>query len=340
MGRTKTDLNGNVTEGYPSETLFKQSGSIAQSDFAVVADNDATKKLVFNVASVSPSKTYTVQVPAISANQTLTLPSAGGTLVTTATETNSFSIVQPISGTSPTASSPTDTLTLTSGDSTITISGNSSTKTLDFRAAASTLSFKTISTPAGTSPVAASATDTLTFASADSSVTITGNSTTKTVDLSVSTAPKICYISDVKSNGTDGGTATTGSWGTRVLNTINDVNTGITISSNQMILPAGTYHFRSKSPFHGTVNRAITRLQNITDTSTVLLGSSIGMTGSGVTSYSFIEGSFTLAAQKTLELQYFVQTTVNTTGLGFQATTYASGPAVSETYSQVVIQKA
>jgi hypothetical protein len=291
MGRTKTDLNGNVTTGYPSETMFAETGSIAQSDFAVVADNDATKKLKFDVTSITPTKSYTIQVPAISANQTLTLPSAGGTLVTTATETSSFSIIQPITGTSPTASSPTDTLTFVSGDNTITIAGNSSTKQIDIRAVAQ------------------------------------------------STAPSICYISDVKSNGTDGGTATTGSWGTRVLNTINDVNTGITISSNQMILPAGSYHFKAKSPFHGTVNRAIIRLQNISDTSTTLLGTSVGMTGSGYTVYSFIEGYFTIAAQKTFELQYFVQTTVNTTGLGFQATTYASGPAVSETYSQVVIQK-
>lgn len=51
---------------------------------------------------------------------------------TTQTSTNSFSTIQTPSGTSPTASSPTDTLTLTSTDGTVTINGNSATDTIDF----------------------------------------------------------------------------------------------------------------------------------------------------------------------------------------------------------------
>lgn len=45
---------------------------------------------------------------------------------------NSFATVQPTSGTSPTAASPTDTLTLTSSDSSVSIVGDSSTDTLSF----------------------------------------------------------------------------------------------------------------------------------------------------------------------------------------------------------------
>jgi hypothetical protein len=45
---------------------------------------------------------------------------------------NAFTIMQPISGTAPTASSATDTLTFTSSDSSISVAGNSGTKTLDF----------------------------------------------------------------------------------------------------------------------------------------------------------------------------------------------------------------
>jgi hypothetical protein len=45
---------------------------------------------------------------------------------------NSFAIIQPDVGTSPTADSATDTLTLTSSDSSITITGNSTTDTVDF----------------------------------------------------------------------------------------------------------------------------------------------------------------------------------------------------------------
>lgn len=47
---------------------------------------------------------------------------------------NAFGIVQPITGTSPTASVPNDTLTFTSVDGTVAIAGNSATKTLDFSA--------------------------------------------------------------------------------------------------------------------------------------------------------------------------------------------------------------
>ena len=46
---------------------------------------------------------------------------------------NAFSIFQPDSGTSPTADSDADTITLTSSDSSIGISGNSTTDTLDFK---------------------------------------------------------------------------------------------------------------------------------------------------------------------------------------------------------------
>ena len=49
---------------------------------------------------------------------------------------NSFEIIQPDHGTSPTASSPTDTLTLTSSDASITITGNSATKTVNLQSVA------------------------------------------------------------------------------------------------------------------------------------------------------------------------------------------------------------
>lgn len=47
--------------------------------------------------------------------------------------TNSFSIIQPDSGTSPTASSSTDTLTVTSVDQSLTVVGTASTKTVNFQ---------------------------------------------------------------------------------------------------------------------------------------------------------------------------------------------------------------
>lgn len=50
---------------------------------------------------------------------------------------NAFSTIQPDAGTSPVASSATDTLTLTSSDNSITITGDSTTDTIDFVVASS-----------------------------------------------------------------------------------------------------------------------------------------------------------------------------------------------------------
>lgn len=51
----------------------------------------------------------------------------------------SFAIIQPTTGTSPTADAPTDTLTLTSSDGSVVITGNATTDTLDFTLGASFL---------------------------------------------------------------------------------------------------------------------------------------------------------------------------------------------------------
>lgn len=71
------------------------------------------------------------------------LGGGGGTWTgSTAFATIAFTIIQPDSGTSPTADSTTDTLTLTSANANLTISGNSATDTLTFTIAAA-VSFAT-----------------------------------------------------------------------------------------------------------------------------------------------------------------------------------------------------
>lgn len=66
------------------------------------------------------------------------------------TTTNSFSTIQPDFGTSPVATSPTDTLTFTSSDGSVTITGNSATDTINFQVASTQLdaSFLTLGTDA------------------------------------------------------------------------------------------------------------------------------------------------------------------------------------------------
>jgi hypothetical protein len=63
-----------------------------------------------------------------------TLKKADGTPFATGAGSNSFATIQPTTGTSPAASSATDTLTLASADGTIVVAGNSGTDTLDFSA--------------------------------------------------------------------------------------------------------------------------------------------------------------------------------------------------------------
>jgi hypothetical protein len=81
-------------------------------------------------------------------------------------------------------------------------------------------------------------------------------------------------VEEQQSSGTSGGTSATGSFGTRVLNTLVRNNGSIaTLSSNQVTLGAGTYYFTWSAPAFLT-NQHQTRLQNITDGTTVGTGSS------------------------------------------------------------------
>lgn len=89
MGRQR---NANVPEdGYISKKQFNDTGSIAKSDFAVVADLDNTKKMVFDPTSMSPGKTFTIAAPVSGSDITITMPSASGTLVTSTGEVTSVS---------------------------------------------------------------------------------------------------------------------------------------------------------------------------------------------------------------------------------------------------------
>lgn len=128
MGRPR---NPNVPEdGYISKRQFEESGSIAGSDFAVVSDYDNHKKVVLNPDAQDTNTTIHVLSPHISSDINVTWPSTSGTLAI-GTAGNAFGIVQPDHGTSPTATLPNDTLTITSSNSTVTVTGNSSTNTID-----------------------------------------------------------------------------------------------------------------------------------------------------------------------------------------------------------------
>lgn len=152
--------------------------------------------------------------------------------------------------------------------------------------------------------------------------------------------PYACFV-DEKSNNTFGGTFTSGDWRTRVLNTTRGTNsiTGSSLSSNQFILPTGTYRIFAMAPaYYCGENKA--KLRNITDSIDTIIGSNArsgdggGSLLDGTTTISIVNGIFTINSQKTFELQHRCQTTRGTDGFG-----KASNFSVSEIYSTVELWK-
>ena len=124
-------------------------------------------------------------------------------------------------------------------------------------------------------------------------------------------------ICDQKSSDTAGGTFTSGAWQTRDLNTeILDTDGIVSISSNQFTLAAGTYLVNASAPGH-RVNFHKTRLQNITDSTTLVLGTSEWSHNSyATTTRSFLSARFTISESKVFEIQHRCMTTYATIGFG------------------------
>jgi hypothetical protein len=140
---------------------------------------------------------------------------------------------------------------------------------------------------------------------------------------------------DEKTQNTAGGTFTSGAWRTRTLNTeVSDVGGFGSLASNQITLSAGTYIISASAPAF-FVNAHQLRLQNITDTATVLTGQSAytGASNQGSQSSALLQGVFTVAASKALELQHQCGTTRSTDGFGVQ------GNFTTEVYAVVELWK-
>jgi microcystin-dependent protein len=147
--------------------------------------------------------------------------------------------------------------------------------------------------------------------------------------------PRIATLSDVKANGTAGGTATAGSYQTRALNTLSDPSGIVTsLASNQFTLPAGEYYIEASAPsFNCEMHK--TRIQNITDSTTSILGAhGYSRVTTNASTASSLKGYITISSSKTFELQHRVGTTQATTGFGL-----AASFGDSEVYSIVKITK-
>ena len=127
-------------------------------------------------------------------------------------------------------------------------------------------------------------------------------------------------FNDTKSSGTAGGTFTNGAWRTRDLNTSQFNNiTSASLSSNQISLPAGTYYVVATATAFYT-NEHQLRVQNITDSTTAILGLNTG-TGQQIVNAvgAPLSGTFTIAGTKTFELQHRAATTKADNGFGVPA---------------------
>jgi hypothetical protein len=151
--------------------------------------------------------------------------------------------------------------------------------------------------------------------------------------------PKIGYaiLEHQLASGSNGGTATTGSWLTRPLNTeVIDVGNNVVLAANQFTLEPGTYFIRANAFFYRT-NHSRLRIQNITDSVTAIQGINGFANGGGTDpdgANSDCFGIVTIAVDTAFELQYRCTRGQTSDGLG-----QASSMGVNEIFAQVEINK-
>jgi hypothetical protein len=144
----------------------------------------------------------------------------------------------------------------------------------------------------------------------------------------------IATLEDQKAPATAGGTFTLGVFRTRDLNTEDDPGGIVTLAANQFTLQAGTYFIRASAPAD-RVDSHQTRLQNITDATTDIIGSSeFADAGIRIQTRSVLEGRITITSPKVFELQHRSTATRAVNGFGI-----AANVGLNELYSEVEIIK-
>ena len=143
----------------------------------------------------------------------------------------------------------------------------------------------------------------------------------------------LLHIQHQETAGTNGGSATSGSWQTRTLNTsVTNEITGASLSTNQITLPIGDYYIEAEASANGVVNHT-SKLRNITDTADEIIGMASRADSANQT-LSTMSGRFTIAGIKAFE----IQTQVNTSNAG-DGYGDAGNFGVTEIYVDVKIWK-
>ena len=125
-------------------------------------------------------------------------------------------------------------------------------------------------------------------------------------------------IVDQKAANSNGGGFSSGAWRTRTLNTeLWDTGNIVSLSSNQFTLQAGTYYVTWRCPAY-SVYRAVSRLYNITDSSTTQVGQVSYASGHEDATEQNTVGSarFTISGAKAFEIQHRCQSSNTSNGFG------------------------
>jgi len=162
-----------------------------------------------------------------------------------------------------------------------------------------------------------------------------GITSAKLDDLANPFGKELLHVRDEKANNTAGGTATSGSFFTRTLNTsVTNEISGASLASNQITLPSGTYYIQASAPVYASEQHKI-KLRNTTDSSDTIIGTSEYNYAPSVSqTRSFLSGRFTISAQKVFEIQHRVGSTTAGQGAGI-----ASNYSILEVYTDVQIWK-
>ena len=125
------------------------------------------------------------------------------------------------------------------------------------------------------------------------------------------------YVRDEKANNTASGAFNSGAWRTRDLNTeVFDSAGFVALAANQFTLGAGTYYIVGRAPAYN-VNFNKARLRNVTDGTTVIIGSNTWTQNNQNSQLdSWVSGRVTIGAAKAFELQHFCSDSEGTTGFG------------------------
>lgn len=146
------------------------------------------------------------------------------------------------------------------------------------------------------------------------------------------------YLKEVFANAVDPGGFAAGVWQTRTLNTIENPQSWVSLSSNQFTLQQGQYELYGTFPaFY--VNSHQAKLYDITNSADKMIASAhySGATGAGVDSSSQLMGILTIGSTTTFEIQHHCQTTKATLGVGVSDQTGTFG--VNGVFGQLRIEK-